>query len=1732
MTSTEEKLREYLKLVTADLRQTRQRLESAEARYAEPIAIIGMSCRFPGGVRSPEDLWRLVEAGGDAMGDFPADRGWNYDLLYDADPEHSGRSYANAGGFLYDAPDFDAGFFGISPREALAMDPQQRVLLETSWEVFERAGVDPGSVRGSRTGVFIGAIGMDYIDRLGPLPEGVEGYSLTGSMSSVVSGRIAYTFGLEGPAITIDTACSSSLVALHWAGQSLRAGECSLALAGGVAVMPTPTAFVEFSRQRALSPDGRCKAFAASADGTGWSEGVGVLLLERLSDAVRNGHRIWGVVRGSATNQDGASSGLSAPNGPSQQRVILDALESAGIPADQVDVVEAHGTGTKLGDPIEAQALQATYGARRTAEQPLWLGSVKSNIGHTQAAAGVAGVIKMVMAMRHGVLPPTLHIDELNPQVDWSAGTVVPLTAGRAWPDQGRPRRAGVSAFGISGTNAHIILEQAPAQETPEIPQHSGPVAWLLSARTDAGLQEMAGRLADAVDELPVQDVAHSLAGRAALEHRAVVVGTGRDELVAGLRALPAGLAAPNLVRDEADPHGRKTVFVFPGQGSQWRGMALDLAETNATFATHLDACIQALAPYVTVRLDDPELLSRVELVQPALFAVMVSLARLWQEQGVEPAAVIGHSQGEIAAAHVAGALTLDDAARIVALRARAITRLAGTGGMVSVPLPAEQVELPDDVWIAAHNSPAGTVVAGSVAGLDRVLATYSRARKIDVDYASHTPHVEALRDQILADLAGIAPRPSAVPVYSTLTGGPVEAGRLDATYWYENLRRTVLFEPTLRLLAEDGYDTFVECSPHPVLTIAVQETLPEAHSQGTLRRGEPGPTELLTAFARAHAAGLPVGWNFPGRHVDLPTYPFQRRRYWLEQQPVSAPSFMSTMDSLRYDVEWRPVSAHGVATGRWLMVFPEAVGDTAVACDRVLTAQGASVVPVPVEAGTTDRAALVAALTTAAAGEPVAGILSFLADDVRSHPQLPSLTRGLAGTVLLVQAVADADLSAPIWCVTRNAVAALPADPAPAPEQAQLWGLGRTAALEQPGRWGGLIDLPAALDERALTRLGAVLAGSTGEDQVALRTSGALGRRLVRAPRRRGGPAAPAWQPSGTVLVTGASGSIGGHLARWLAGAGAEHLVLTSRRGRDADGVAELEAELIAAGARVTVAACDVADRDALAALLTELRRQGQPIRAVFHTAAVVDLAPITETTLERLATNLSAKVTGAHWLDELVDDTDLEAFVLFSSMAGVWGSGEHAGYAAANAHLDALAARRRARGLPGTSIAWGIWDAFNDHDEHAGHRREALSRRAREQGLPMLDPQLAFTAMQQVVAGGEAFAAVTEVDWDRFTPLFVSGRHSRLLEGLPEAQRAIQPAEPDTGGSSPLALRLAGASAAEQDRILLELVRSQAAAVLGHTDVEAVAARRAFKDIGFDSLTAVELRNRLGKATGVSVPASLIFDHPNPAAVTAFLREQLLGVAAVAPDVPPSAPVRSDEPVAIVAMACRYPGGVSSPEDLWQMLTEERDGISGFPQERGWDVERLYDPDPDVPGKSYVREGGFLHEAGDFDAELFGISPREAIAMDPQQRLVLETAWETFERAGIDPMSLRGSPAGVFVGAKSPDYLLDLPQGLEGHLVTGANASVISGRVAYTFGLEGPAVTVDTACSSSLVALHLAMQAVRSGECSMALAGGVTVFATPGIFVGFSQQRGLAVDGRCKSFSADADGMGVAEG
>lgn len=2108
------RLLDYLKRVTADLRRTRAELDDLRSRESEPIAIVGMGCRLPGKTDSPEALWRLLEDGADVIADPPTDRGWDLESL----TERLGST--RWGGFLDDVAGFDADFFGISPREAAAMDPQQRLLLQVSWEAIERAGIDPSSLAGSPTGVFTGISVTDYAGGAAsgalPIPEEAEGYLMTGVSTSVASGRVAYTLGLEGPALTIDTACSSSLVAMHLAVRALRRGECSMALAGGATVMTGPSLFTEIARQGGLAADGRCKAFGAGADGAGFSEGAGVVLLERLSDARRHGRRVLAVIRGTATNQDGASNGLTAPSGPAQVRVVRSALADAGLSTGDIDAVEAHGTGTELGDPIEAQALMDVFGAAQGAST-VGVGSLKSNIGHTQAAAGVAGVMKMVLALQHGTLPRTLHADDPTPHVDWSSGRLRVLSRERRWEPGERVRRAGVSSFGVSGTNAHVIVEEAPEEipaeerETGPRPLIEGPLPWLLSARTGPALREQAVRLRAHLDDEAAPataEIARALATtRTSFVHRAAVVANDHAGFMRGLDALAEERPDEMVVTGTTGRTGRRVdpVFVFQGHGGQWPEMARDLLASSQVFADAVAECGAALAPFTDWSLEavlrgepgapqvaGPE--ARVDVVQPALWAIMVSLARLWRAAGVEPAAVVGHSQGEVAAACVAGALSLEDGARVIALRSRVFWDVAGHGRMAAVRVGPERLTDLIAPWkgqvvVAGVNGPDATVVAGDGDAVAEFVAACERdgvrVRDFGLDYCSHAFPIDRVEDRLLGDLAGIRPRAGDIPFYSTVATTPewsaasvpelvpVDGSLLGPDYWYRNLRHPVVLAPVIEGLARRG-GAFIEIGPHQVLSPMMEETLEEAGLDrpviGTLRRDKNGAARFVTALAEAHSRGVGIDWDRviggTGRTpAELPTYPFQNRRYWLaEHRSAADPSalgvqgaghpllgarvpvagtgqtvFTGVLDAarhpwlaehalgdrallpgtamvelllhvgrecgcpeiadlaLRAPVEVPPEETEGLP----VQVVVDAPDDTGARAVRVLSlpqadhtwtlhAEGELVpetgagptsldplqegaVPLPVEEAYARFSALGYGYGPAfrglrAAWEDEIGVLgeaeldtppSDARDMVGPHPALAdaglhalllhhlvgggerrspmpfawrgvrlhstdtpprlrtrvtrtghdtwsvlytdtddtpvlsidSLTtreapvaveppalfhqdwtelsapksgertsrpdtwatvgnehlEGLARYADTAALEAALDAGAPVpgliavsagggggnapdrvrvelhrllgllraWvdderlggtriAVLTNGAVRLPDDSAVPVDLsgAAVWGLLASAETENPGRFllldadridTSLLAAAAATGEpRVAVRDGRLYAPrlaeartahdgvrpprrrtdwrldvrepgrvdglaavpdpgqhrplASGEIRVAVRAAGLnfrdvlitvgmypepggignegagvvlevgpdvedlapgdrvmgifpgafgpvtvarrafvapiphgwdyasaaavpavyltahlaleeaglgpgetvlihsaaggvgqaamhlardlgarvlttaspdkwevlreqgveeeriahsrrldfeerfravsppvdvvlnsltgeaidaslrlmaptgrfveLGRNELRDPARvaadHGGvryipfvlpldeperirraftallallereerPAmrvtrypvervvdafrhmqqgrnvgklvlemSTRLRPNGTVLITGGVGTLGALVARHMVVRhGATRLLLVGRRGADAPGATDLVAELEALGAHVTVAACDVADPEAVRALLATVP-EDHPLTAVVHSAGVVDDATVTRLGPEALERVLAPKVDGAWNLHQATADLDLDAFVLFSSGAGVLGSAGQAGYAAANSFLDALAHHRRALGLPAQSLAWGLWA-----DTSASTARlddVDTSRMSRIWGV-------------EAIGGDEGCAlmdAAADIDQAVLlpVPMDLAGLRTRatspeavphLLRGLVQARRA-QRSDDDPGAAA----RLRGTKAGTERRALLqEFIGARAAEILGYPSGHRVEADQDFLETGFDSLTVVELRNHLREATGLRLPAAVVFEHRTPALLAAHLDTQMEGGTGETGEEDPTGPAR----------------------------------------------------------------------------------------------------------------------------------------------------------------------------------------------------------------------------------------------
>ncbi|MBB4765018.1 type I polyketide synthase [Actinoplanes digitatis] len=1540
---------------------------------SDPIAIIGIGCRFPGGADGPHEYWRLLREGTDAVTEVPADR-WKFQDFADDDPAAPGKTTTRWGGFLHGVDRFDPAFFGISPREASSMDPQQRLLAEVAWEALEDAGIVPEQLAGSPTGVFIGIATNDYGHLQFQRLNQIDAYTGTGNALSIAANRLSYLFDLHGPSLAIDTACSSSLVAVQQACTSIAQGDCTIALAGGVNLILSPALAINFAKAGAMALDGRCKSFDSRADGYVRAEGAGMVVLKPLSRALRDGDAVYAVIRGGAVNQDGRTNGLMAPNPRAQEAVLRTAYDRAAVTPEDVHYVEAHGTGTLLGDPIEAKALAAVVSARRDRANPCLVGSAKSNLGHLEAAAGIAGLIKVALMLRHRRIPASLHFREPNPHIAFEELALRVADADQPWPAGDGPALAGVSAFGFGGTNAHLVLEEPPPRVPSQRTTDGRTHLLAISAPTEAALRELAARHATQLAEpgaeaFVAQHCAAAAVRRTHHAERMACVGRTAAELSDTLAAFARGGERPGLMRgDRRVGRHCRVAFVFSGQGPRWWPLAADLLDQEPVFREMLERCDASLRRHVDWSLIEqltmaPERsrLADPGVVQPATCALQIALAALWRSRGVEPAAVVGHSVGEIAAAHVSGALDLDDALLVALHRGRVIRTVIGKGKMAVVGLSFDETQTVlqrlDDglVSIAASNGPASTVISGEVAAVEH-LAVELDAEGIfcgvleSVDYASHSPQMEPLQPLLRDALAGLTPRPPALTMVSTVTGRPIGGAGPDAEYWATNLRRPVLLDRAVDTLLDDGYDAFVEISGHPMLGGVLAGKLEARGPQGTvaasLHRDQSGHVALLGELGRLYCAGYPVDWTrlygTVPPVVRLPAYPWQRERCWLDDNdaevappPRSAvedvlwqaiehgdlealgtvlgltgaaqraalatvlPALsdwrrdsrdQDTADAWRYRVTWTPLPAPAAPSlaGTWLLVTPDSPAEDELAggVRAALVAQGGVVVDVC--AADADRAAIVAELRRSAGhGTTVRGVVSLLALDQTPLPGQPGLTRGTAQTMALAQALGDAEVGAPLWLVTRGAVSTGPADPPAHPLQALVWGLGRVVGLEHPDRWGGLIDVGGSLDAGTVERLAVALSGPQEEDQLAVRPAGLLARRLVRAAPDDSLP--PTYQPHGTVLVTGGTGALGTHLARWLARRGADHLVLATRRGPAAPGAAGLEAELTALGARVTLAACDAADPDALTALLGRLDADGTPVRAVFHVAGDVSLVkPLATTTTSELAQVVSGKDAGAMNLHELLPGR-LDAFVLFSSVTGVWGSGHQCAYSAANAFLDALAEHRRGLGLPATSVQWGPW-AGQAHDTHQGE----LERR----GLRLMTAGPALAALGRALSREETTILVADMDWSLFAPAYSAARARPLLYSLPEAQHALRQDGPCpiTDGARPGELRRA-LLAVEPGRRRRELLVDRCRVEIGRVlklDPARVDATAPFDSMGFDSLLSLELKKLLESAVEVALPATLAWRFPTIDALVPFLAERMgMALDTATVDTGPAAPV-----------------------------------------------------------------------------------------------------------------------------------------------------------------------------------------------------------------------------------------------
>jgi acyl transferase domain-containing protein/D-arabinose 1-dehydrogenase-like Zn-dependent alcohol dehydrogenase/acyl carrier protein len=1806
---------------------------------APRFAIVGYAARLPGAADADE-YWEVLRSGRDAISEVPGDR-WDAEDFFDPDPAAPGKIVTRRAGFVDDVTGFDAPFFGVSAREAEWIDPQHRLLLETAWRAVEHAGIAPTDLANSRTGVFVGLSTHDYLGMISDELKYSElaAYLAIGTSGAAGAGRISYRLGLQGPAVSVDTACSSSLVAIHQACQALRLGECDLALAGGANALLTPATMITFSQSRMLAPDGKCKTFDAAADGYVRGEGCGVIAIKRLEDAIRDGDRIRAVIRGSAVNQDGASGGLTVPNGVAQQRVITEALESADVAPGEVDYLEAHGTGTSLGDPIEVQAAAAVLGRGRDGSRPLLIGSAKTNIGHLEAAAGIAGVLKVVLSLEHQELPKHLNFREPSPHIPWDRIPVRVVDQPTAWQHTDRPRIAGVSSFGFTGTNAHVILEEAPqaptisaeapqaptiSAEAPQAPTISAEAPQAtpderrfmvlpLSARTPTALAATAANYRDWLREhpdAPLSDVCLTAgAARAHFEHRAALVVNSVDSAHELLDALADDRPAPGLLRGEG-ADAPKTAWLFPGQGSQYVGMARELFETEPVFAETMTQCAEAAAEVLDKPLlevifdadahpDGVQALQQTRHAQPAIFAVEMGLARLWQSWGLQPDVLLGHSVGQYAAACVAGVFSLQDGARLLAERGRLFGDLPAGGRMSAIFAAPDRVERLTDEFpalsVAAYNG-ANTVLSGPGADLEQAVARLTadgvRCDWLDTSHAFHS----ALLDPALDEFEAYADRfefgsPQRILICNRTGAALGRNARLDGAYWRRHSRQPVEFAKGVATLAELGCTMLLEVGPQPVLTATALRAWPDTavtpKAIPSLRRNVADHRQIAEAIAGIYTAGhLPefgtVG-TAPAHKVDLPTYPFEHRQYWFahHHQPAAdglpaketvtrteavalledgrIDELAALLDSsggnhttadvltrlaaqhnrqrsaqsiadIRYEIRWEPstvsASPDSAADAEWVVV-----GDDAAICGPLgdaLTRAGLRHRTVALPASDADENRLAEELRAISEQASVrivhVGALDSGGPSMRSLLRMQH--RVLGGTARLFRAAATAALDGSIWVVTRGAQRVTDDDTV-SPEQSSLWGFCRSAALEYPQVWGGLADLTG--DENWSTLIPQVANRSTGDDQIALRGNGIHVPRLT----RRTGHSQPEHlqlRSAATYLVTGGLGSIGLEIAAHLAEHGARHLVLTSRRTPDIAALTRIDALREQHGCDVRVITADVANPHDVARLLATAQAELPPLAGVVHAAGENSTTPLSSLDNAELDRVFSGKVWGAWNLSEALGDLPLDFFVSTSSISSVWGSFGQSAYSAANAFLDGLTWHLRDRGVAAMSINFGPWAA--------GMAQPDARAQLELRGVHTLSPADALAAMADMMASGTTESVVARMDWARFLPIYLQTGQRALFDEVAREVPSSVPAGPAVAGRTALVERLTAAPIQQRRKIVLEFLRNTVAEVT-RVDVAEIREEAGFFDLGMDSLMAIELRRQLERAVGRELPATLAMDYPRLSDVADFLLGEVLELnertAAKTMSQPASPAIpAADEPIAIISVACRFPGSPDA-DAYWDVLSGGVDAIREVPEDR-FDIDEFYDADQQTPGKIYTRSGGYLDSVDGFDPEFFGISPREAVWMDPQQRLMLEIAWEGLERAGYSPASVRGSRTGVFVGVGANEYAHlmsgDSVENLEAYFITGNALNAVAGRVAFTLGLEGPAVAMDTACSSSLVAVHQAAQALHSGDCDMALAGGVNILLSPASMVAASRARMLSPDGRCKTFDAAADGYVRGEG
>jgi malonyl CoA-acyl carrier protein transacylase len=1772
------------------VKQGQKRAQFRNSRHSvgnSDIAVIGMSCRFPG-ANNIDEFWQNLVNGVESISFFSDEEV----IAAGIDPKLvKNPNYVKAKPILTDIETFDAEFFGYSSREAELMDPQQRLLLECAWESLEDAGYNPFNYDGA-IGIYAGALMNTYllnniypnrhnldindslqvttVDSMGGLQ------MMIGNDKDYLTTRISYKLNLTGPSVNVQTACSTSLVTVHIACASLLSGESDMALAGGVSVDVPQKVGHLYQEGMIVTPDGHCRAFDARAQGTIFGSGAGMVLLKRLEDALADGDRIYAVIKSSAINNDGASKvGYTAPNSDGQTSVVTQAISMTQIDPETIAYIEAHGTGTPLGDPIEIAGLTQAFRASTQAKNFCGIGSVKTNIGHLKNAAGIAGFIKTVLSLYHKQIPPSLHFEQPNPQLDLPNTPFYVNTTLKDWQTSGYPRRAGVNSLGIGGTNAHVILEEAPVEEQGSRGAGERPYHLLtLSAKNERALRELQQRYREYIISNPEVSLANicytANTGREHFSHRLAFIGESKEQLIEQLTEV--------ITPNQPSKKPSKIAFLFTGQGSQYINMGRQLYDTQPIFRQTLEQCNEILIPYLEKSLLDiiyapeteAEKLNQTAYTQPALFAIEYALYQLWKSWGIQPNIVMGHSVGEYVAACVAGIFSLEEALKLIADRGKLMQQLPSGGEMVSVMATEEKIksiiaDYSDKVAIAAINSPQSIVISGNSQEIKAIVEALTKqaikTKQLKVSHAFHSPLMTPMLKEFEQLANSITYNQPQIPIISNVTGKVADENIATAQYWVNHIIQPVQFAKSIETLHKLEYEIFVEIGPKPILLGMGRECNPE-NTGLWLPSMRPGMNEwqqLISSLASLYTAGITIDWSGvhrdnPGKKVTLPNYPFQRERYWIESTitPYQPSEFGSPENQeWCYELEWQQqeiieqIASEVTQTSpeNWL-IFADKQGvaqelsklESALFQTSILVFPGTEYQQISAQEFTINPSNSEDFDRLLQENQiPIKGIvylwsLNTVEAKALTFAELEIASQiGCGGVLFLIQSIAKQGYLQPpnIWLVTKGTQSVDAGTQITGVAQSTLWGLGRVISSEHPELNCRLVDLDPE-EHHNVENLSKEISSqqpTSSENQIAFRNGKRYVNRIIK--QQKIGKQSLSLKADATYMVTGGMGGIGLLVAQWLVEQGAKHLVLVGRSHPNETTSSTIK-QLEEMGTQVVALQADISIEAEVASLLSQINTTMPPLKGIIHGAGVIDDRLLLEHQWQLFAKVFAPKVSGAWNLHRFTQDLTLDFFVLFSSVASILGSAGTANYAAANAFLDTLAHYRRSLNLPGLSINWGPWSQVGMVAKLDNREVERMQK----MGIRAIAPKQALTTLRKLLNQSSAQVTVLAMDWSKY--ISQSTNVSAFFANFNLA-KPMQKSE--------FLAQLEATKIGSHYQLVIDRVTEQVSQVLGRK-LSTPELEQGFFDLGMDSLTAVELRNRLQKSFACSLPATLSFDYPCVKVLADYIAKDILSLETALDENRELNGIKTGfnaieksqkEPLAIVGMACRFPGGANSPEAFWQILCNGVDAISEVPPNR-WDINAFYDPDPDAPGKMYARYGGFVNQLEEFDAQFFGISPREAVSLDPQQRLLLEVSWEALENAAIEPNTLVGSQTGVFVGITSNDYLQRLLKRktteIDAYQATGNIHSVAAGRLSYILGLTGPSMAVDTACSSSLVAVHLASASLRNHECNLALVGGVNLLITPEISINLSKARMLAPDGHCKAFDASADGYVRAEG